>query len=233
MDGIKGIIFDLDGTLIDSISVLVQAFNETIEPFGLEPVTTDRLWPLLDGSRRMHDFLLELSPTFFSHEDIRQKCQDGVREAYFRLAKDTVQLMPGAKDVLALCRHKGLKVGVVTARLSSGERKWLEIRRLGIADLIDAMVTGAEAPRKPAPDGIFKCLEELGLSPKESVYIGDTHVDIIAARRANMKVIAVRTEFYDKTLLAAENPTMIIDNLMQLSDVISELSDESGTTPTP
>jgi len=48
-----------------------------------------------------------------------------------------------------------------------------------------------------------------------------------------MKVIAVRTEFYDKTLLAAENPTMIIDNLMQLADVISELSDQSRTTPTP
>ena len=229
MKGIRGVIFDLDGTLIESLEAVTQAFNGVIQSFGLEPVSKDSLVAFFNRSERLQNILLEIAPHVFKNEETRRKCMEELRKAYFRIEKESVVLMPGAKEVLSSLKMQGLKVGVVTARMTVGDRKWLELRRLNIARYIDAMVTGGEAPRKPAPDGIVKCLEKLHLSAEEVIFVGDTPTDIIAGRRANIRVVAVSTGTADREKLAAEKPTAVIDNLSQLVTAIEDLG-KGGTS---
>lgn len=228
MNSIKGVIFDLDGTLIESFGAVTQAFNEVLQSFGLEPISKDTLASFFDRSERLQNILLEIAPHVFENKETIRKGMEEIRKTYFRIERERVCLLPGAKEILSSLKMKGLKVGVVTARMTVGERKWLELRRLDIARFIDAMVTGGETRRKPAPDGIVKCLEKLGLSTEESIFVGDTQTDIIAGRRANIRVVAVSTGTADRKKLAAEKPTVIIDNLSQLIPTIQDL--EKGRT---
>ena len=223
MNSIKGVIFDLDGTLIDSSEVYTQAFNEGMQAFGLEPVSREKLAAFLNRGIGLQDILLEAFPHAFEKEDVRQKCMNEIRMIYLKLEEEGVPLIPYAKEVLSSLKMKGLKTGIVTGRATYGDVKWLELRRLGIAQLIDAMVTGAEAERKPAPDSVIMCLEQLGLLAEESVFVGDSQADIIAAKRAGLRVIAMTTGVASQQTLAAEEPTMIIDNLTQLVATIQEL----------
>ena len=228
MGSIKGVIFDLDGTLIDSLGALTHVFNEVILTFDVGPISKERLATYLNRAYGLEEMLLELAPHAFNNKDVIRKSMDDMRKAYYRIEKESVCLIPGAQEVLSSLKMKGLKLGIVTARKSFGEVKWRELRRLNISQFIDAMVTGAEAPRKPAPDGIIKCLKELRLSPQESIFVGDTQMDIIAGNRANVRVVAISTGIVEMEKLAAEKPTALIKNLTQLVATIQEL--EKGTS---
>ncbi|NIS60477.1 MAG: HAD hydrolase-like protein, partial [Proteobacteria bacterium] len=146
---IKGVIFDLDQTIIDSLGALTEAFNTGTREFGMEPVTGERIAHFLDEGLRLGEMLLELYPSVFAEDGNRQACGDVIREAYFELEPQKVLLKPGVKQTLQSLKQRGVKIGIVTGRKSQGERKWLELRRLNINQFVDVMVTGAEARAKP------------------------------------------------------------------------------------
>jgi phosphoglycolate phosphatase len=220
---IKGVIFDLDQTIIDSLGALTEAFNTGTGKFGLEPVTGERITHFLDEGLRLGEILLELYPSVFEEDGKRQACGDVIRKAYFELEPRRVLLKPGVKRTLQFLKERGVKIGIVTGRRSKGERKWLELRRLNIHQFVDIMVTGAEAAPKPAPDGVTKCVNELGLSPEECVFVGDSTVDIMAGKRAGVRTIAVHTGVADKELLTEHGPDYVLPDLNSLFSLLSEL----------
>ena len=221
MTKIKGVIFDLDGTLIDSLETYTRALNHGIEKLNLGPISKEEMATFLNRGLGIRSILSELYP-FLEKEAIAQ-CNEEMTKAYLELEEEGVPLKPGVEDVLPQLEGMGLKMGIVTGRLTSGEMKWLELRRLNIDGFIQAMVTAAEAPRKPAPDGVIKCVEELGLSPEECVLVGDSQVDIISGKGAGMRTIAVCGGVVDVESLASENPDVIISNLSELPSKINEL----------
>jgi len=214
---VTGVIFDLDGTLVDSLGVLTQAFNQGIQIFGLGLITRERLAVFLNQAISPEDMLLEIFPHTFGDRKARQRCMEEAKRAYVKLEKD-MPLFPDTLEVLSFLKVKGLKVGIATARVFDIE---CDLHRLGIAQFIDAVVTGVEVQyRKPAPDGIIECLERLGLSAGESIFVGDSRADIIAGKRAGVSVIAVSTGVADREALIAEEPVIIIDDLTQLVKII-------------
>jgi len=220
---IKGVIFDLDQTIIDSLGALTEAFNTGTGKFGLEPVIGERIAHFLDEGLRLGEMLLELFPSVFEEDGKRQACEDEIRKAYFELEPQRVLLKPGVKRTLQFLKERGVKIGIVTGRRSKGERKWLELRRLRIHKLVDVMVTGAEAAPKPAPDGVTKCFKELGLTAGECVFVGDSSIDIIAGKKAGVRTIAVHTGVADKELLAEQGPDYVLPDLNSLFLFLSEL----------
>jgi HAD superfamily hydrolase (TIGR01509 family) len=220
---IKGVIFDLDGTLIDSLGTYTEAFNRGVRIFGLEPVTAEQIARFLDEGLRVSQMLLELSPSVFEEEEKRGTCENEIRRAYVELEPKGVVLKPGVKRTLQLLKDRGMKIGIVTGRRSQGERKWLEIRRLNIRQFIDAMVTGAEAPAKPSPDGVITCIQELGLSAEECLFVGDSRIDVIAGKRAGVRTIAVHSGVASRELLAGQEPDCIVADLNSLSSYLGEL----------
>ena len=220
---IRGIIFDLDGTLIDSLGAYTDAFNRGIRLFGLEPVTAEQIARFLDEGLRLSQMLLELSPSVFEEEGKRGICENEIRRAYVELEPKGVMLKPGVKRTLQLLKDRGMKIGIVTGRRSQGERKWLELRRLNIHRFIDAMVTGAEAPAKPSPDGLIRCIQKLGLSAEECVFVGDSRIDVMAGKRARVMTIAVHSGVAGRELLAGQEPDCILADLKSLPSYIGEL----------
>jgi HAD superfamily hydrolase (TIGR01509 family) len=220
---IKGVIFDLDETIINSLGTYTEAFNRGTSIFGLEPVTEERMARCLDEGLRLGKILLELSPSVFEEDNNRQTCEDEIHKAYHELAGQKVLLKPGVKRILQSLKKRGVKIGIVTGRMTREERKWLELRRLKIYHFVDVMVTGAEAPPKPAPDGLIKCIKELGLSPKECVFVGDSRVDVIAGKKAGVKTVAVHGGVASKELLVEEEPDYVLADLNSLFSYLSEL----------
>ena len=221
---IKGVIFDLDETIIDSLGTYTEAFNIGTRTFGLEPVTEERIAHFLDKGFRLGKILLELFPSVFEDDRNRQACEDEIRNAYLELEAQKVMLKPEVKRTLQSLKDRGVKIGIVTGRMTKGERKWLELRRLSIHQFVDSMVTGAEAPAKPAPDGLIKCIKELGLSVKECIFVGDSRVDVIAGRKAGVKTVAIHTGVAGKELLAEEGPDYLLSNLNLLFSHLNELA---------
>ena len=221
---IKGVIFDLDETIIDSLGTYTEAFNIGTRIFGLEPVTEERIAHFLDKGFRLGKILLELFPSVFEDDRNRQACEDEIRSAYLELEAQKVMLKPGVKRTLQSLKNRGVKIGIVTGRMTRGERKWLELRRLSIHQFVDSMVTGAEAPAKPAPDGLIKCIKELGLSVEECIFVGDSRVDVIAGRKAGVKTVAIHTGVAGKELLAEEGPDYLLSNLNLLFSHLNELA---------
>ena len=220
---IKGVIFDLDETIIDSLGTYAEAFNVGTSSFGLEPVTEKKIAHFLDQGFRLGRILVELFPSVFEDDRNRRTCEDNIRNAYLKLEAQRVVLKPGVKRTLQLLKEGGVKVGIVTGRMTEGERKWRELRRLNIHQFVEVMVTGAEAPAKPAPDGLIKCIKELGLAAEECVFVGDSRVDVIAGRRARVKTVAVHTGVADRELLAEESPDYLLGDLNLLISHLNEL----------
>ncbi len=222
----KGLIFDLDGTIIDTLGAYTEAFNRGTAAFGLPPVSAATLAGLLDRGVRLGDMLTELFPSVFSDEQKRQRCRDVILKAYLQLQSQDVQLQPGARQVLQSLKERGIKIGIVTGRMTQGDGKWLELETLGIRGYIDAQVTAAEAPGKPSPDGLLKCVKELGFTVDECVFVGDSRIDVIAGKNAGMRTVAVHNGVAGRELLAEQKPDCILADLTSLLPCLESMENK-------
>jgi HAD superfamily hydrolase (TIGR01509 family) len=173
----------------------------------------------------MGRMLLETYPSVFNEEQTLKACQDGIRKAYLELEPEMVVLKSGVKRTLRSLKEKGVKIGIVTGRMSKGDGKWLELRRLNIHSYVDAMVTAAEAAAKPSPDGLILCVKALGLLTQECVYIGDSRLDIKAGKEAGLLTVGIRSGVAGEELLVKEGADYIVGEVSELLSSLSELQE--------
>lgn len=212
---IKGVIFDLDGTILDSIDALWRAFNAGVTAFKLAPVAKERLLGLMNLGRSLAEILGEIYP------ELRAESASStvgcimaeIKKNYLAQVTDEVRLSSGALELLDRLRVRGLRMGVVTSRSAPPEKLWNELERRQIAQFMKAVVTAAESRRKPAPDAVIECLKRLGLLPEECIFIGDSQADIRAGKAAGVRTVAVATGVSARRELEAESPDFVFDNL--------------------
>lgn len=216
---IRAVIFDLDGTLIDSLSSYLYSMNTVIKKFGLEPITRERLRFYLNMSKPLQEILQDLSPLFLNPE-MNRRVADEILDVYLEVQKESVSLLPGVREVLEFLKRRGVKVGIVTGRTIEGEKKYLELERLGIRELIDCFVTARETERKPSSSGILKCLEELKANPEEAIFVGDSVSDMEAGKKARLFTVGVLTGVGSREDLLLGNPDCLIEDLRELLDLL-------------
>lgn len=212
---VKGVIFDLDGTLLDSIDVLWQSFNTGVEAFGLEPTAKEQLMDSMNQGHSLADILREI------YTELRTESASGtisgimaeIKKAYRAQGVEKVSFSGGAKELLGLLKARGVRMGIVTSRSSSPERVCHELESRQMPHFIDAVVTAAEANRKPSPDAIIVCLKRLELLPEECIFVGDSQADIRAGKSAGVRTAAVATGVSARRELEAESPDFVFDNL--------------------
>ncbi len=215
---IKAIIFDLDGTILDSIDAWWRAFNDGVAAFNLEPVPIESLMQFMNQGARLADILRGLYPALGTEagsamvDDIMAE----IRKRYSTNSGVQEELADGAVELLNLVKQRGLKIGVVTSRSVVPERQWRELVELEVAHFIDTVVTAAGSRRKPAPDTVIECLERFGVLPEECIIVGDSLADVMAGKAAGVGTVAVPTGVADLQTLAAESPDFIFDNLHSL-----------------
>ncbi|MCL4464518.1 MAG: HAD family hydrolase [Chloroflexi bacterium] len=211
----KAVIFDVDGTLVDSLTSYQTAFNRGAAGFGLPPVGVRELTECLTLGMKLEEVILMMYP---GHDDeFVQACRQEVLQAFLSLSTDIDVLIPDVVHVLGELKARGIRMGVATGRSTPASRLQETFRRLGIDHFFEAVVTSAELARKPAPDSIIECAHQLGVDARECLVVGDAVADILAARAAGATPVVVTTGVSDEDKLASHEPAKIYH---RLSDII-------------
>ena len=218
---VKAIIFDLDGTLIDSIDIYFTIVEKALKRLNLPPVSRASILAAAESENFNWDLVLPEQLT-----NRKTKIIDQAREIIDEIApplfEKNLKLIPAADTILKRIASNGLKVGLVTStRRSYLKIKMQPLTSAGVAELFEAIVTSDDTrKRKPAADPLIACAQQLREEPNKCAYVGDTHTDMQAGRAAGMKTIGVLTGFDPLQLLQKEMPDAIIDSIGHLLEVI-------------
>jgi len=216
MSELKAIIFDLDGTLVDSARDLQDATNVLLAEEGLRPISLDETKSMIgDGAAKLVERAISATggdvtrlPAFVARFlTIYQANASRHTEAY-----------PGVADTLASLRRLGLPLAIVTNKPYAATLDILEA--LGLRGYFDAVIGGDTLPeRKPHPAPILMALKELGVAPEAALMVGDNYHDVQAARAAGVRAFAV-TYGYSHKPHAELGADRLIETMTELLPVV-------------
>jgi HAD superfamily hydrolase (TIGR01509 family) len=216
---IKAVIFDLDGTLLDTKEIFFIILDEVFQEFRFPVVSRELLVEAAaDGEFNWDKVLPEEIRTY--KEEILPKVWDVIHKISPPLFLEKAELIAGADDFLRVLYSAGVKIGLVTStNMRQLDMKLHPFRKSGTDSLLGAIVTADDVEkRKPAAEPLLECAGRLGVPPGECVYVGDMGVDIRAGKSAGMKTIGVLTGFDSCEILEAEGPDMILDTVVSLQE---------------
>jgi 2,3-diketo-5-methylthio-1-phosphopentane phosphatase/HAD superfamily hydrolase (TIGR01509 family) len=211
---IRGVIFDLDGTLIEAYEAIYLGLKEVLQRSG------KKVFPYGELDRYLKADLESTLDQFFSPEEVRQNIPI-MRKKYEEVYLDHTHFLDGAKEVLDLLYDRGIILGVASNKFGRFSRGALN--HLGVASYFRSVVGAGDVPRnKPFPDMIHAVLREMGLPPEEVVFVGDTLTDIETGKEAEVDVYGVSTGFYTKKELSGKRPKRILKSLKELADIVDQ-----------
>lgn len=211
---IKCAIFDLDGTLVNTIVDLGRACDLLIEKYGF-----DADWSEEDYKRFVGNGAKKLVERAFSHtlsEEELNKRYEEFKVLYGEIMLDHTCAYDGIKEQLDLLKKQGIKLCVVTNKPNEAAKGTVEhIFGKNYFDCISGVIDGV--PTKPDPTTTLKALETVGCTPEEAIYFGDSDVDMQTAHNANIEAVGVTWGFRSFETLFAQNPSVIIDEPKYIS----------------
>jgi len=207
---IKNIIFDLDGTLVDSKRDIAAAQHWVLGQMGIHSYKPEELYPLI-GKPLSETFAMLLPADL--HERIPEATE--LYKIYYPpRALETTTLFPGVRETLETLRTKGFRLATATTKLSAGTRRVLT--HFAIAEHFDQIQGSDNIPYKPDPFIITKILEEQSWEKSESLMVGDTDNDIMAGKRASILTCGVTYGSLTREQMEQLNPDIIIHSLPEL-----------------
>jgi HAD superfamily hydrolase (TIGR01509 family) len=214
---VKGIIFDVDGTLANSVGFFYEVALEILIRAGAPPVSKERVYELM----RHGDVapLEKLFPPNYPDPAVALKrIVDNRMHEWMRRYHDETEAIPGSVELLHDLHARGLRLGIAT---SSG-RALPFLDRWGVRRLFSGIVGREDVQsRKPHPEPVLKCLGHLGLDPHEVVYVGDSPIDIRAGKAAGSYTVGVLTGTSPHEVLHREDPDHILASVAQLHGILS------------
>ena len=216
---IDGIVFDLDGTLIDSVHDGRANLNLVLEGMGRRPLSIDETKDGIGhGPRVLIEKALELTEGPGS-EDMIEQCIRDFLNLYVKNPVRLTTVFPGVLDVLALLKVEGLPLGICTNKPEATTGAVLD--GLGLSGYFQAVACGDKVPhRKPDGRHVLLTMEMMGAGT--AVMVGDSEADMAAGRDAGIPIIAVA---YGYRHCAAEDldSDVLIENFSDLPDALSRL----------
>ena len=217
----QAILFDLDGTLIDSAPDIAAATNRLLAGHGHGPLTLAEVRAMIgNGIAKLVERAFAARGEALSGDALHGRAADMMAIYGDHLTVETV-LMPGAAEMVAAYHKARVKTGVVTNKPEGFTRTILA--HFGLSPFVDVVVGGDTGPaRKPAPDMLHHALAELGVSAARALMVGDSPADVDAARAAFMASVAVRGGY---TNVPADDlgANIVIDRLSDLPQAIERL----------
>jgi len=210
---LNGVIYDLDGTLIDSRDDLADSVNAMLARLGLPgrdpPVVHGFIG---EGAERL--IRRSLGPV---HEDRYAEAAPIWREEYAQRLLAKTRLYHGVAELLRRPPHAR---GVLTNKPGAFAREIL--RGLGIEAAFGAVVGGDEAARKPTPDGLLRICAILRVRPQDALLVGDSAVDLATGRAANMRVCAVTWGLGERAALTSAD--YLCDSPFEIGELLARLA---------
>ena len=195
---IKAVLFDLDGTLVDTAPDLSAALNTLRRNAGMSDYSPEQLRPVASaGARGMLEMGMGIAPDDADYERLREEFLAAYRDNIFVHST----LFEGVESLLTRLENDKISWGIVTNKPGWLTKPLLD--QMQLSRRAACIVSGDSAPRaKPAPDTLLLACEQIKLTPSECVYIGDDKRDIDAAKACNMPVLAARWGYLGEN----ENP---------------------------
>jgi HAD superfamily hydrolase (TIGR01509 family) len=184
--GVRAVLFDVDGTLVDSVDLHARAWHEALRKFGKD-VPYERVRSLIGKGGD------QLVPDLLTPEEVERdgEALKAFRSDLFqRVYRPQARPLPGARELVLRARDAGLKVALASSG-KADDVAWNR-RLIGLDGVLDAETTSDDAERsKPHPDIFDAALAQTGAGPEEAIAIGDSPWDAEAARRAGVRTIGV------------------------------------------
>lgn len=215
---INTVIFDLDGTLLNTLEDLTDSVNFAMKEMGAPLHTIEEVRMMVGNSVT---YLIEKAlPEGSSAEEIN-RCIEVFENHYHGNMRNKTAPYEGIIQMLSALKAKGYKMAVVSNK-SDGFTKAL------VKDFFSEFITqatgrSADIPRKPAPDSVLRTMSVLDSESRETVYVGDSEVDVMTARNAGVPCIGCLWGFRDEATLKAEGAAAIISEPTKLLEAIEKL----------
>ncbi len=214
---IKGVLFDLDGTLVNTTPLILESFRHTFKQFGM-PVPSDS--ELVAG----FGLPMRTAVTAYMPDEMADEFCDAYR-AYQRTRHDElIQGIDGVAETLSALKQSGIKMAVVTSK-----KRPAAIRDLGCYDLVeyfDTIIACDDcAENKPLPGPSLMALKRLGLNGADCLAVGDSPYDLQSARAAGCQTAAVRYTSFDWNFILNEGkPDYVLNKMTDLLTLIDTLN---------
>jgi HAD superfamily hydrolase (TIGR01509 family) len=213
------LIFDLDGTLVDTVYAHVFAWQQALEEAGM-PIEAWRVHRRMgmSGGLFTRAVAREIGRPIGSEQ---AAALQGRHDEFYRALLPRPRPLPGAREILALLRHAGVPHGIAT----SGRRPSIDpsLEQLGVPGDTPVVDRGAVPRAKPEPDLFLACAERLSLRPSDCYVVGDAVWDLLAARRAGMLSVGLLSGGYGADELTAAGAYRIYRDPAELSVSLDEL----------
>jgi HAD superfamily hydrolase (TIGR01549 family) len=209
----KTILFDLDGTLIQTPTIILEAFKQTFETHLKDIKLSEK-----ELSNFLGQTLWQTFGFYTDDKDLVDEMIDHYIKVSNMMIEEGLKAYPNAKKTILYLKQQGCKIGIVTSKLKDVATYHLKLTNL--FEDVDLIVGYDDVTNhKPNPDPLLKAIELLGSKKEDTLYVGDHENDIKAAKKAGIESCAVT---YSSRLheMLLEQPEYVIDNLGNLKDIV-------------
>ena len=219
LHSIRAIIFDMDGTLIDTIDLYHAILRDIMESLGMEmPLSRELLFETLSKGVKLSNIIFspDLKNRRRTVERFNTLAMNAFRETFSR---GEVELIDGVSPLFQELRRRGFSLAIVTSSMTEVVVPFLKAKNLH--PYLNCVLGRTEVPQlKPFPDPLLRCMEILNVEPRESIYVGDSAVDIQAGKAAGTWTVGVLTGTSDLNRFKAEAPDAILDSVEDLLTIL-------------
>lgn len=216
----KLILFDLDGTLVDSVPDLAYSIDTMLERLGMPPHGVEKVkrW-VGKGAERLVRHALTGGADEEPDEPLFQKAFAIFSDLYAQNTCCQSRLYPGVREGIDYLLQSGYALGCITNKRQRFTQPLL--RSLGLLSGFSVVVSGDSlAEKKPSPEPLLYATQNLGVSAEDSLMVGDSINDVLAARAAGMPVIGVRYGYNYGEDIAEARPDYVLDSLAELKGLL-------------
>ena len=211
----KSVIFDLDGTLLDTLDDLMNAVNFALREFSFPERSRAEIRSFIGNGVIK---LMERSTPAGTDSITQEKCLSCFRSYYLEHMADNTAPYKGVISLLERLKNEGITTAVVSNKLHSAVVGLCEDYFPSLIDI--PLGVAEEKERKPSPFNVFRALEILSSDKENTIYVGDSNVDVETAHRASLKCIGVTWGFRDREELEAHCCDFIADTAKEVLELI-------------
>lgn len=213
---LKAFIFDLDGTLIDSLADIAESINRMLDGRGYPRCEANDFKQMVgDGMEKLVERAL---PEAVRSEELIRVCVEEYRAHYDTLWDSKTRPYAGIVEMLAELKGRGVRLGVIS---NKAHRFTVPMTEHFFGTTVFDHILGqrTEVPRKPAPDGAHEMAAFLGLQTTEMAYVGDSGIDMAFAKSSGMRAVGVRWGFRSEAELLEHGAEVLISQPAELFDL--------------
>lgn len=204
----KAVIFDLDGTLLNTLDDLADSTNYALSRFGYPTRTIEEVRQFVGNGVAK---LIERAIPEGKNNPNFEKCLAIFKENYAQNMYNKTAPYNGIIEMLSNLKSKGIKIAVVSNKFDLAVKELCKKYFEGVIDFAAGENEAQGIKKKPAPDTVISVLNEFNFAPEDAVYVGDSDVDIMTAKNSKMSCICVTWGFRDEKFLLENGATILIN----------------------